>query len=211
MATRREDRDDDALWRLFRAIASGKDDEARRLLADDPGLAVQSARNGATRRDARAFYIASINHYLVAGDTALHCAAAAYQLTLIRELLRARASTSARNRHGAEPLHYAAAGLPGSKAWAPERQAEVVTCLIEAGANPNAFDKRGVAPLHLAVRTRCAAAVRALLTHGADPRQRNGNGSTPLDLATRNTGRGGSGSGEAKAEQKAILELLQWA
>src|SRR5262249_37413720 len=50
----------------------------------------------------------------------------------------------------------------------------------------------GVTPLHRAVRTRCAAAVRALLDGGADPRRKNKNGSTPIKLATQHTGRGGA-------------------
>src|SRR6516165_1864742 len=49
-----------------------------------------------------------------------------------------------------------------------------------AGADPNAVDKSGVAPLHRAVRNRSAAAVRALIDGGADPRAPNRNGSTPL-------------------------------
>jgi hypothetical protein len=65
-----------------------------------------------------------------------------------------------------------------------------------------------VTPLHRAVRTRCAAAVKALMDGGADVRARNKNGSRPGDLATRNTGRGGSGSAEAKAQQREILRLL---
>jgi hypothetical protein len=66
-----------------------------------------------------------------------------------------------------------------------------------------------VTPLHRAVRTRCAAAVRALLDGGADPLRANGNGSTPLKLATQTTGRGGSGSPAAKAQQEQIVQLLQ--
>ncbi len=54
-----------------------------------------------------------------------------------------------------------------------------------------------LAPRHCA--RRCAAAVRALLERGADPLRKNGNGSTPIDLGSRNTGRGGTGSPEAKA------------
>lgn len=77
-----------------------------------------------------------------------------------------------------------------------------------AGADPNAIDKSGVAPLHRAVRNRCAAAVRALIDGGADPRAPNRNGSIPLLLVTQNTGRGGSGSAEAKAQQKEIVRLL---
>ena len=80
---------------------------------------------------------------------------------------------------------------------------------IAAGADPNAVDKSGVTPLHRAVRTRCAAAVKVLLDGGADVRCRNNNGSTPMQIATRTTGRGGSGSPEAKAQQAQIVRLLE--
>ena len=63
--------------------------------------------------------------------------------------------------------------------------------------------------MHRAVRTRCAAAVRALLAGGADARRKNKRGSTPVALATRNTGRSGTGSLEAKAQQREILRLLE--
>jgi ankyrin repeat protein len=58
------------------------------------------------------------------------------------------------------------------------------------------------------VRTRCATAVKALLDGGADPRRKNKMGSTPLRLAEVSSGRGGSGTPEAKAEQQEILRLL---
>jgi len=58
------------------------------------------------------------------------------------------------------------------------------------------------------VRTRCAAAVGTLLECGADPARKTKTGSTPMLLATKTTGRGGSGSAEAKAQQKEILRLL---
>jgi hypothetical protein len=51
--------------------------------------------------------------------------------------------------------------------------------------------------------------VEALLQGGADVLAQNKNGSTPMDLATRTTGRGGSGSPEAKTQQQAILGLLR--
>jgi hypothetical protein len=60
-------------------------------------------------------------------------------------------------------------------------------------------------PLHRAVRTRCAAAVKALLDSGADARAVNRKGSTPMLLATQSTGRGGTGSVAAKAQQAEIL------
>jgi hypothetical protein len=71
------------------------------------------------------------------------------------------------------------------------------------------MDKSGVAPLHRAVRTRCAAAVKALLDSGADARAVNRKGSTPMLLATQSTGRGGTGPVAAKAQQAEILRLLR--
>jgi len=58
------------------------------------------------------------------------------------------------------------------------------------------------------VRTRCSMAVRTLLKCGANPRQLNKSGSTPMMLARQNTGRGGSGSPEAKAQQREIFLIL---
>ena len=69
----------------------------------------------------------------------------------------------------------------------------------------------GVTPLHRAVRNRCAAAVRALLDGGGDGSATNDRGSTALDLAGWTTGRGGTGSPAAKAEQAAIVEVLRQA
>jgi ankyrin repeat protein len=154
-------------------------------------------------------FLDAIAHHVYGGDTALHIAAAAYQGEVARALIAAGADVRARNRRGAEPLHYAADGGPGSRTWNPNAQAAVIAYLIDAGADPNAVDKSGVMPLHRAVRTRCAAAVHALLEGGADARAQNGSGSTPLDLATRATGRGGSGSAEAKAQQAEIVRLLE--
>jgi len=51
--------------------------------------------------------------------------------------------------------------------------------------------------------------VAALLRAGADPRLRNDRGSTASDLAHWTTGRGGTGSAAAKAEQRIIIELLE--
>jgi hypothetical protein len=165
--------------------------------------------SGATRQTAKSYYMDEIGHYLYAGDTALHVAAAAYRQEIVQNLIATGANVRARNRRGAEPLHYAVDGMPGSRRWNPHAQAATIARLIEAGADPNATDKSGVTPLHRAVRTRCAAAVKALLEGGADPRRKNRSGSTPMLLATQNTGRGGSGSCEAKAQQELIVQMLQ--
>ena len=89
------------------------------------------------------------------------------------------------------------------------RRQATIACLIAAGADPNAPDQGGATPLHKAVRTRCAAAVKALVDGGADPRRKNKSGSTALRLAQVNSGRGGSGSPEARAEQQEILLVLE--
>jgi hypothetical protein len=194
---------------LVRAVVADDMATASGLLARSPALARACVTHGATRRNAKAYYRDQIAHYLYAGDTALHIAAAGYRYEIAQMLIAAGANVRARNRRGAEPLHYAADGMPGSPNWNPGAQVAIITCLIKAGADPNAIDNSGVTPLHRAVRTHCAAAVKALLDNGADVRRRNGSGSTPLLLATRNTGRGGTGSPESKAQQEEIVRLLQ--
>jgi hypothetical protein len=199
----------DRLMGFVRAVVAGKAATASRLLAASPALASACLEEGATRHGPEGYFLDEIKHYLYAGDTALHAAAAAYQHEVARELIAAGANVRARNRRGGEPLHYAVDGGPGSPVWNPSAQAATVASLIAAGADPNAVDKSGVTPLHRAVRTRCTAAVRVLLNSGADVRCRNKNGSTPMQIATRNTGRGGSGSPEAKAQQAQIVRLLE--
>ena len=159
---------------------------------------------GATRQSAAPCFFEAIAHYMYAGDTALHMAAAGFRHEICRDLIARGADCAAANRRGAQPLHYAA----DANKWNPDAQAATIDCLIRAGADPNATDKSGVPPLHRAVRTRCAAAVAALLAGGAQPRGRNKSGSTPLHLAVQNTGRGGSGSPHAIAQQREIILIL---
>ncbi len=197
----RDTSSESAFRALVQAIVAGDPATASRLLATSPNLVTAHAELEE--------YLWPIEHYLYVGDTALHIAAAGYRDDLARALIRAGADVSAANRRGAQPLHYAADGLPGSANWNPGAQAATVACLIEAGADPHAVDKSGVAPLHRAVRTRSAAAVSALLDGGADAQLKNRRGSTPLKLARLNTGRGGSGSPEARALQETIVRLLE--
>ncbi len=191
------------------AIVAVDSGDAIEMLSASPQLAKERASVGASRQDPEPHFFERIAHYMYEGDTALHMAAAAHQPVIAKALIAAGADVRATNRRGAQPLHYAVDGGPGSAAWNPEKQAKIVAILIKAGANPNAADKSGVGPLHRAVRNRCAAAVQALLEGGADPKAANGNGSTPLQLAQHNTGRSGSGSAEAKAQQQIILRLLE--
>ena len=206
--TRSREWKDADLWRLLRAIATGDRAKASRLLAASPRLALDASPIGATRNSSMSYYFKEIEHYVYAGHTALHVAAAAYRTDIAKELVGHGADVNATNRRGAQPIHYATIGQPGSATWAPRAQAAVVAYLLRAGADPNAADQSGVTPLHRAVRTRCAAAVRVLLANGADPRRKNGSGSTPLHLAVQNTGRGGSGTAAASEQQREIIRLL---
>jgi hypothetical protein len=200
--------DDAALRRLMDAIAAADDGAARDLLAASPMLATAALKQGATRTASAENFLTGIAHHLYAGDTALHVAAAAYGCEIARALIDRGADVAARNRRGATPLHYAADGSPSTPRWDPAAQAATIALLIASGADPNAANRDGVTPLHRAVRTRGAAAVNALLAGGADARRENGNGSTPLMLATHQTGRSGSGSPEAKAQQAEIIRLF---
>jgi hypothetical protein len=192
---------------LFRTIATDARG-ASRILKAHPELAKEPLVIGASRQVARTYFIDEIKHYMYAGDTALHIAAAAYRAALVRELVAMGAAVDALNRRRQQPLHYAVDGGPSARHWDPPAQAATIAALIEAGADPNAIDMGGVAPLHRAVRNRCAAAVKTLLERGADPQRKNGNGSTPAQLAKQTTGRGGTGRPEAKAQQAEILRLL---
>jgi len=196
------------LMDFLRAIIANDSSQFRSLLARTPSLAQQSLANGATRSQAKEFFFPEIKHYLMAGDTPLHAAAAAHRRDMLKALLQEGANVAAVNRRGATPLHYAADGGPDSPASNPKAQSETISLLMDAGAKPDAFDKSGVAPLHRAVRNRCAAAVDCLLQKGAAVSLKNKSGSTPLHLAVQNTGKSGSASHEAKALQQEIIKLL---
>ena len=185
-------------------VVNGDMSDVVRMLDANPALATMSSEVGASRQSAAPFFFADIAHYLYAGDTALHMAAAAFRLPVAALMISHGADCRARNRRGAEPLHYAA----DTNTWNPAAQARTIEYLLSAGADPNALDKSGVTPLHRAVRTRSVAAVRALLDGGAAPRQTNKAGSTPLHLAVQATGRSGSGTPQAHEQQAGIVRLL---
>ena len=110
---------DAALMTLVRTIVAADDNVAFRLLAANTVLAKASFEVGATRQTAETFYLEEIGHYIYAGDTALHLAAAAYRQEIVPKLIAAGANVRARNRRGAEALHYAVDGMPGSRRWNP--------------------------------------------------------------------------------------------
>ena len=189
---------------FVRHVVNGDVGEVSRRLAVTPALATTASDVGATRQDAATFFFEEIGHYLYAGDTALHMAAAAFHRPVAKLLVARGANCRAANRRGDQPLHYAA----DAHHWDPAAQAETIEYLLSAGADPNATNRDGVAPLHRAVRTRSLAAVRALLEGGADPRASNKAGSTPLHLAVQTTGASGSGSPRAREQQAGIITLL---
>jgi hypothetical protein len=173
--------------------------KASALLKRDPGLA--QCLNKKPR-----LYHSKIFHWLYAGDTALHLAAAGHRVDLVQLLLASGADPNAATNHrSSSPLHYAADGNINAPAWDATKQARTIRSLIDSGAHVNLQDKNGASPLHRAVRTRCVAAVQCLLKAGGDPFLKNKPGSTPFHLAVQNTGRGGSGTAEAVTAQRQII------
>jgi hypothetical protein len=201
---------DAALRMLVFAIATGNSAEVSKLLAEEPALAkARFEVTNATRQAAKENFVAEVGKYIYRGDTALHFAAAAYETDMVRTLIAQGAEVRAKNRLGDEPLHAAAMGTPDSGHWNPKAQSAAITALVKAGSDPDAVNKMGVSPLLKAVRSRCAEAVRTLLELGADATKTNKHGSDAMLLARMNTGRGGSGSLESKAEQLEIIRLLE--
>src|SRR5213080_2191136 len=126
-------------------------------IVDDDYRAVEKlleADRDLARRPIRTpkLYRSKIFHWLYAGDTALHLAAAGYRVEIAQHLLNAGADPNAAqsSRRGA-PLHYAADGYMNSAAWNPDRQVKMIQLLLAAGASINAQDKNGATPLHRAV------------------------------------------------------------
>jgi Ankyrin repeats (many copies) len=200
---------DPALARLIEAIVAGDKATFDDLLAADPELASATVAAGATRAEAKDHFFGEIAHYVYAGDTALHMAAAAHAPDLVQALVSTGSDVGAVNRRGAQPLHYAVDGGPNGSRWDPAAQAATIERLLNAGAEPDATDKGGTTPLHRAIRNRSAAAVGVLLERGADARRPNGSGSTAWQLAQWTTGKGGSGTAAAKAQQAEIQRLLE--
>jgi ankyrin repeat protein len=180
---------------------------AAALIAANEGLASAQLEAGATRQQSLDFFLTEITHHVYHGDTAIHVAAAASEPAIIRALAERGGHVDAVNRRGAQPLHYAVDGAGPMQNV--DAQRETVSVLIELGADPNATDKNGTTPLLRAIRNRNATAVEALLDRGADVRATNKSGSTAFQLASWTTGKGGSGSPHAKAQQEQIVRLLR--
>jgi ankyrin repeat protein len=187
---------------LLAAIDDDGHARVKKLLRGDPSLATFAIP------EAR-LYQSKIFHWIYVGDTPLHLAAAGYRVEIVQLLLAAGAAPNSHANHRQSgPLHYAADTCTISPAWSARKQLETLGILLDAGARLNAQDKNGATPLHRAVRTRGAKAVKFLLKAGSVPLLKNKPGSTAFHLAVQNTGRGGSGTDDAKAAQKEIIQAF---
>jgi uncharacterized protein len=103
----------------------------------------------------------------------LLAAAAAGNVTRVKQLLDAGANIEATNQMGATPLMWAA--LNG--------RSEVVAMLLERGANINARTKSGVTALSAAATKGHANVVKVLLHKKVDVNSKDDKGRTALDIA----------------------------
>jgi hypothetical protein len=137
---------------LLRAILDDNASGVKQLLAADAALATR-------RIETPKLYDSGIFHWIYAGDTALHLAAAGYRVEIVRLLLAVGAEPNAvANHRRSSPLHYAADGFITGPAWDAKRQVATLRCLIDKGADIHLQDKNGATP-----RTGPSA-------HGAPPR-----------------------------------------
>ncbi|MCB9687625.1 MAG: ankyrin repeat domain-containing protein [Alphaproteobacteria bacterium] len=113
-----------------------------------------------------------------AGFAPIHHAASHGRDAAIALLLRSGASVNQRSGHGCDgttALHCAIAG----------GHVDTVALLLARGASTQATDEAGYTPLLLAAELGLLAAVKLLLTHGADPHVEIGDHG-PLAAARRN-------------------------
>src|SRR5262245_59577838 len=115
---------------VIRLVVNGKAAQVSRRLRASPALATMPSPVGARRQVSTPFFFVGISHYLYAGDTALHMAAAAFCRPIAKLLVAHGADCRARNRRGAQPLHYAA----DANRWAPRAQVAVIEYLMSIGA-----------------------------------------------------------------------------
>lgn len=89
---------------LIQFIVAQDTDQVARCLRATPELAPMASPVGATRQAASEFFFPTISHYLYAGDTALHMAAACCSRKIAQLLVQHGANTGARNRRHVLPL-----------------------------------------------------------------------------------------------------------
>src|SRR4051812_49973472 len=91
--------------KLLTAIVDNDPSAVRRLLKAEPALATWLINKPK-------LYRSKIFHWIYAGDTALHLAAAGYRVEIVRLLIAAGGGPNAAKKMGKRgPLHYAAGGF----------------------------------------------------------------------------------------------------
>ncbi len=138
---------------LYRAVAEGKDDVVRQLLAKK----------------------ADPNHKDSNGSPILVQAVQYGRLALLPLLIQSGAQVELADAHATTPLMLAAEGT----AYMPNN-APLVSALLDAGAKVEVQDDRGRTPLYRAATEGKQDALRLLLEKHADPNQRANDGSTAL-------------------------------
>ncbi|CAN0189204.1 unnamed protein product [Pylaiella littoralis] len=141
------------------------------------------------------------------GNTLVHAAAIGGYPLVVREVLKAGADVSIRNREGFTPMMSAVQnervdmlrwflkrglndindtcvnGMGSLFLAADYASVDMVEAAIEAGGDVHARTIDGWEPLHSAARRGKAGMVRALLRAGSDPASRGPSGMTPLHMA----------------------------
>ena len=91
---------DNGLYDFVRVIVAGDTAAAARLLNNSPTLVHARCLVGATRQGPNPYFFEAIAHYMYAGDTALHMAAAAHRCEIAQALVNKGANCFAKNRRG---------------------------------------------------------------------------------------------------------------
>src|SRR5438477_11250262 len=113
--------------RMIAAIVDDNVSTVKRLLKADVGLATRLIRKPK-------LYRSSIFHWIYAGDTALHLAAAGYRVEIVRLLLTSGAEpNAAKNSRRSSTLHYAADGFITGPAWDAKSQVETIRSQLHYG------------------------------------------------------------------------------
>ena len=91
---------DNGLYDFVRVIVAGDTATAARRLDHSPTLVHARCVVGATRQGPNPYFFEAIAHYMYAGDTALHMAAAAHRCEIAQALVNKGANCFAKNRRG---------------------------------------------------------------------------------------------------------------
>ena len=120
--------------KVLTAIVDDDPRAVKELLEADAGLAARLIRKPK-------LYDSKVFHWIYAGDTALHLAAAGYRVGIVRLLLTAGADPNAATNHRrSSPLHYAADGFINGPEWDAQRRVETIRCLLNKGANIHSYE-----------------------------------------------------------------------